>query len=204
MKWSYSLFEAFIYGAYMLYWTQNTLFWVAKPVVRKKTPTSRILHSENSPAIECDLEDLFFLNGVLVPEWLVKTDSGKIDPKLALTENNVDVQREIIRKVGAERMLKVCDAKTLDVFHDHHSNGGNEYKLMEMNIGQNIRRKYLYFEHASLPGVWYAQPVHPDTKKALHGRAMIIGVAEHSRDGLSELEKMRDSEIAARLPAEVA
>ena len=143
--------------------------------------------------------EIYHLNGIRVPKWLVMTDAGKIDPKLALTEKNVDIQREIIRKVGAERMLKACDAKTLDTFTDHHSKGGNEYRLMEMSVGQNIRRKYLYFEHASFPGVFYAQPVHPDLKKALHARAWMLSIAE-----VEEIQRMTDDKIRECLPMEVA
>ena len=197
LKWSKPLYQAFVSGAYILYWTEETLYWVAKPILHKQ-PNSRRLHSNNSPAYECDLEDLFFLNGVLVPEWLVMTDAGKIDPEKALTEKNVDVQREIIRKIGAERMLKACNAKTLDVFVDQHTKGGNEYKLMEMKVG-TINRKYLYFEHASLPGVWYAQPINPEIQKALHARAWMLGIGEHD-----ELKKKSDRELIACLPVEVS
>lgn len=157
------------------------------------------LHNEKGAAVLYkDGYSFYSLNGIKVPEWLVMTDSGKIDPQLALTEKNVDVQREIIRKVGAERMLKACNAKTLDIFVDTHTKGGNEYKLMQMKIG-NIDRKYLYFEHASFPGVFYAQPVHPDLKTALHARAWILGIGE-----VKELEIKSDQEIKECLPLEVA
>ena len=163
-------------------------------------PTNRILHNEKGPSIEYqDGFKLWHLNNVAVPEWLVMTDAGAIDPRKALEEKNVDVQREIIRKVGAERLLKVCDAKTLDVFMDRHSKGGNEYKLMEMTVGENIRRKYLYFEHASFYGVFYAHPVHPSLKKALHARAWMIGVGE-----IDELQTKSDEDIRECLPLEVA
>jgi len=196
ISWSEPLFKAFINGAYMLYWTQETLYWIAKPTLKRND--KRQLHSENSPALECDLEDLYYLNNIMVPAWLVNTDAGKIDPKLALIEKNVDVQREIIRKVGAERMLKACNAETLDVFIDHHTKGGNEYKLMRMKVG-TINRKYLYFEHASLPGVWYAQPIPPTVKKAIHGRAWMLGYGE-----LDDIEKMKDNEIIELLPKYVS
>ena len=127
------------------------------------------------------------------------TDSGKIDPKLALMEKNVDIQREIIRKVGAERMLKACDAKVLDTFTDRHTKGGNKYELMEMKVGSNIRRKYLYFEHASFPGVHYAHPIHPEITKALHARAWMLSIGDPA-----ELATKSDAEIRESLPMEVA
>ena len=165
-----------------------------------KVDTNRRPHCETGPSHRWkDGFEIYHLNGILVPKWLVMTDAGKIDPKLALTEKNVDVQREIIRKVGAERMLKACNAKTLDAFVDRHTKGGNDYRLMEMSIGDNIRRKYLYFEHASFPGVWYAQPVHPDLKRAIHARAWMLSIGE-----VKDLEKMSDDEIRDCLPLKVA
>lgn len=156
------------------------------------------LHNEKGPAVLwSDGTCAYFLNGVSVPRWLVDTDSGRIDPKLALTEKNVDVQREIIRKVGAERMLKAADAKTLDVFVDSHTGCGNEYKLMEMVVG-SIRRKYLFFEHASIPNTHFAQPVHPSLKSALRARAWMLNLE------IEEMKNMTDDEVRAYLPVNVS
>ena len=75
-------------------------------------------HCETGPSHRCKHGfEIYHLDGIQVPKWLVMTDAGKIDPKLALKEKNVDIQREIIRKVGAERMLKACNAKTTGHFY---------------------------------------------------------------------------------------
>ena len=156
------------------------------------------LHCENGKAIEYpDGWGLYMLNGVRVPEWLVKTPSEKIDPALALKESNADIQREIIRKVGAERMLKVCNAKTLDDWNDPKT--GYNYKLMEMSVGNNIQRKYLYFEHASMKGIFYAKPVPPECKKSIEARAWILSMVE--RD---DLKNINEAEIIANLPQYVS
>ena len=139
--------------------------------------------------------EIYHLNGIRVPKWLVMTDAGKIDPMLALNEKNVDVQREIIRKIGAERMLKAVGAKTVDTFVDCHTKGGNVYELKELLVGQ-ISRKYLYYEHASVPGYWYAQAVPPNTKRAIHARAWILG--------MDSPEQKTDEEIRAFLPEVVS
>jgi len=185
-------------GAWDFLWFEDLCVVTCRPSVVKKD-SNGLLHCDNGPAAEWPSgEKYWFLHGINVPEWLVTTDSGKIDSKLALEEKNVDVQREIIRKIGAERMLRDCNAKVLDIFVDRHSKGGNVYKLMEMKIGQ-IDRKYLYFEHASLPGVFYAQPVPPNSKKSLHARAWILGIGE-----ISDLMKTSDEEIKESLPSEVS
>jgi hypothetical protein len=140
---------------------KNIAFISEKPV--EINWKNGILHNDVGMAVRYrDNYGLWCLNGINVSEKIVMTSAEKLDPKIALNEKNTDIQREIIRKVGSERMLKACNAKELDVFTDKHSGGGNTYKLMDMTIGNNIRRKYLYFEHASIPGVFYAKPVPPE------------------------------------------
>ena len=190
--------QASIYGGFRV---MHEKFCIVSefPEILKVNANNRP-HCETGPSHRWkDGFEIYHLNGIRVPKWLVMTDAGKIDPKLALTEKNVDVQREIIRKVGAERILKATNAKCLNIFVDRHKNGGNVYKLMKMKLGNSINRKYLYYEHASLPGVWYAQPVPPETKKALHARAWMLRIAE-----LKELEKTPDNKIKKCLPMEVS
>ncbi len=90
-------------------------------------------------------------------------------------------------------MLKHCNAKTLDIFT--HEKLGLKYTLMTMSIGDNINRKYLYFEHASIPGVFYAKPVPPECDKALQARAWILSMI-----GREEIGKVNEAEILANLP----
>ena len=141
--------------------------------------------------------ELYHLNGVRVPKWLVMTPAHEIDVNLALSEKNADVQREIIRKIGAQRFLVETKAKELDNFIDQT---GFSYRLLNMKIGNNINRKYLYFEHASLKGVWYAKPVPPECRTALHARAWILGLIE--REHLSK--DIDDAKIIECLPDKVA
>jgi hypothetical protein len=69
-----------------------------------------------------------------------------------------------------------------------------------MSVGDNIRRKYLYYEHASLPGVFYAKPVPPEIKKAIHARAWILSL----KDDLKDIQAMTDEEIMETLPEVVS
>ena len=161
------------------------------------------LHNDNGLAVRySDNYGLYCLNGIKVPQWLVETPTEKIDPALALKEENADVQREIIRKVGAERMLKSCNAKTLDEFNDPRGGMGCNYKLMSMEVGERIRRKYLYFEHASMPGIVYAKPVPPEVNKALHARAWILSLIE--QNDLTKIDTAKEAELIANLPSVVS
>ena len=178
---------------------KNVVFISEKPVEIKWK--DRRLHNDNGMAVRySDNYGLWCLNGINVPDWLVVTPAEKIDPTLALKETNADVQREIIRKIGAERMLKVCNAKTLDDWNDPKT--GYNYKLMTMTLGQNIQRKYLYFQHASMPEIFYAKPVPPETNKAIHARAWILSMIE--RDKLTNIDKATEAEIISNLPLTVS
>lgn len=157
-------------------------------------------HCESGPSHKWrDGFSIYHLNGVKVPAWVVETPAEEIPIKLALEEKNTDVQREIIRKIGAERMLKESNAKILDEFIDKT---GFKYQLMSMTIGSTINRKYLYFEHASMRGVWYAKPVPPETQKALHGRAWILSMIE--REDLSKIDDKIEKQLIKNLPKYVS
>jgi len=158
---------------------------------------NNVLHNDNGMAVRySDDYGLYCLNGIKMPKEIVETSAEKLDPKIALTETNADVQREIIRKIGAERVLQHSNAKTIDNWNDPKT--GFNYKLMNMNIGQNIRRKYLYFQHASIPEVFYAKPVPPEVSNALQARAWILSLIE--RDDLKNISKEKEAELVSVLP----
>ncbi len=189
-----------------IWYFRNTCFISDRPIIIHKKGI--LLHSEKEPAISFkDGYSIWCLNGINVPRWLVDTPAEKIDPKLALEEKNVDIQREIIRKIGAERMLKKTNAKLLDTWDEtsirqSKIKRGIIYKLYEMNIGERIRRKYLVYEHASMEGITYANAVPPETQKALHGRAFNIKLV--NREDLKTITQEMEAEIIANLPAFVS
>lgn len=158
-------------------------------------------HCETGPSHRwSDGFEIYHLNGVRVPKWLVKTPAEKIDPQKALKETNADVQREIIRKIGAERMLQATGAVTVDDAVDPRT--GLKYSLKRMSVGDNINRLYLYFEHASMPGVFYAKCVPPECKKALHARAWILSMIE--RQDLTDITHDKEAELISNFPSRVS
>jgi len=159
------------------------------------------LHNEKGMAIKyTDGFGIWSLNGINVPQWLIETPAEKIDIKLALNEKNTDVQREIIRKVGYERILKVCNAKTLENWVCPKT--GLKYAVKQMNVG-NINRRYLCYEHASVPGVFYVKCMPPEAKNIVQMRAFQTGIfgfePEKARDNLRN-NKLTDDELLADLP----
>ena len=101
--------------------------------------------------------ELYALNGVAVDKEIVMTPAKKLDPKLIITTQNTEVRREIIRKIGAERICKKLNAKTID-------KKGN-YRLLSINLGLPEDSKALKMKNPSI-GVYHIEWV-PRTVKTV-------------------------------------
>ncbi len=88
-------------------------------------------HCETGPFCKWnDGSALYALNGVRMPKSLVETPAEKISPVRVLQENNVDIRRELIRKIGIERMLSQLPHKTMSV-------RGN-YELLSVQLSDTM------------------------------------------------------------------
>lgn len=116
---------------------------------------NKLLHCENGPAIEFkDGYGLWALNGVTVTKEVVETPADKLDPKLILNEKNAEVRREIVRKIGIERIVKELKAKVINRWYD--------YELLELPIdGMSIKARYLKMINPSI-GTIHIEGVPPD------------------------------------------
>jgi hypothetical protein len=108
--WSRPIFEAYVAGAWFLYWSRDTLFWVAKP--RLYFDGARRLHRADGPAFESDVEDHHFWHGVLVPAFIV-TQPERISPDRIRAEGNVEVRRVMIERYGYSRYLLDSKAEVI-------------------------------------------------------------------------------------------
>ena len=109
------------------------------------------LHNEKGMSVEfSDGWGWYNLNGVVVSEELVMTPAKKLDVKLILHEKNAEVRREIVRKIGIERVCKELNAKCID---EH-----NGYELLMLDIGDNRKRPYLKMQNPSI-GTWHIEGV---------------------------------------------
>jgi hypothetical protein len=161
------------------YLSHKNICWISERHDICNLKNGRI-HCETGPAIAYpDGFAVYGLNGIRVPKWLIETPAEKIDIQKVFDETNADVQREIIRKIGVERLISKTDL--LDTFTDQHTGGGNKYELRKLKIGNNIDRRYLHFEHASIPGVFYMKSVPPECVTALQARAWILSLVEREQ-----------------------
>lgn len=88
-----------------------------KPVILKTTKRENtyLPHCENGPYIQwADGFGIFALNGIIVPRWLVETSSENIPIEKYFVETNVEIRKEIYRKIGAERFLKASNSELID------------------------------------------------------------------------------------------
>ncbi len=123
-------------------------------VLREGPDSPRLVHNETGPAIRFrDGFEVYCLNGIYVSADLVVTPADELDPRLVLSTPYAEVRREIVRKIGVERVLTELGAQTLD------SREG--YELLSLDLGDGRRRPYLKMRNPST-GTWHIEGVHPD------------------------------------------
>jgi len=117
---------------------------------------NKMLHNELGLAVEYpDGYGLYCLNGVNVPKEIVLTPAEKLNADLVLKEKNAEVRREVVRKIGIERVCTKLNSKTIDVDGD--------YQLLVLDPGDNNRRPYLKMLNPSI-GVYHVEGVPPEIK----------------------------------------
>ena len=114
------------------------------------------IHCDGGPAISYpDGWSIWALNGVRVSKELAEASAEKLDPKILLTEKNAEIRREIVRKIGIERIIQTLGAKVLD------KQAG--YELLELDAGAGRRWTYLKMKNPSI-GCYHLEGVPPKTK----------------------------------------
>lgn len=121
---------------------------------RVRLDSSGRLHADGEAAIEWrDGWKLFYLNGVLVPEEVAVTPATDLDPGVILRESNVEVRREIVRKIGVERLIQKLGGKVVDSWRG--------YELLTLDIpGMGIKPTYLKMKNPSI-GTYHVEGVPP-------------------------------------------
>jgi hypothetical protein len=126
-----------------------------------------VLHNESGAAVLYkDEYGLWSLNGVTVTKEIVETPADKLDPKLILTEKNAEIRREIVRKIGIERICQKLETKTIDRKGD--------YELLKLPIPEmETSALYLKMKNPSIDA-YHMEGVPPDIKtcqEAINWRA---------------------------------
>ena len=112
-----------------------------------------LLHNDKGASVRyADGFSVYSLNGVRVSKELVETPAEQLEPHIVVQEKNAEVRREIVRKIGVERLVQKLGAKTLD-------KKGN-YELLNIDLGENRIRPYLKMLNPSV-GTWHIEGVSP-------------------------------------------
>jgi hypothetical protein len=112
-------------------------------------------HSDGTAALRWpDGFSIYCLNNVMMPANVVLTPHHKLDPKMILKERNVEIRREIVRKIGIERVIKSFDTKLLDTWE--------AYELLLLDLPEiNTFGVYLKMLNPST-GTYHIEGVPPD------------------------------------------
>jgi len=131
---------------------------------------NKVLHNETGPSIRYrDGFELYHLNGVRLSKEIVMTPREKLDCKLILKEKNVEVRRELIRKIGMERIGTELVDKVLDTW--------NNYELLLVNFGER-KVKYLKMVNPSI-GTFHIEGVENTCNTVKEALAWRNGLEEY-------------------------
>jgi hypothetical protein len=107
------LFEAFIAGAWILHWTEDTVYWIAKPTVHvEPIAQGRRLHNSSGPALDSDLEPIYFWHGVMVDDFVVERPET-ITVEQIQKERNAEVRRVLLERYTFPRYIEDSGAKKI-------------------------------------------------------------------------------------------
>ena len=139
-----------------IFFHKNICFISERPVEIHKTGIQ--LHNENGPSVLFkDGYCIWNLNGVNVTKEIVMTPAVKLDPNLVLKEQNAEVRREIVRKIGINRVIEKLGATVVESWKDA---SGRQYELINFSI-LNRDRPYLKMKNPSVD-TWHIEGVHPE------------------------------------------
>jgi hypothetical protein len=149
---------------------KNFVLVSEKPTVIHRNEQGR-LHSFNGPCLEYkDGFCLYRFNGVTVTKELAeKKEFTKED---ILNEKNADVRREIVRKIGIEKVVEILQPKVIDSKYG--------YDLLLIDLGDKRDRPYLRMKNPSIDAV-HIEGVSPEIRN--------VEAALCWRNGLSQFKQ---------------
>ena len=148
------LLRCFEYG---MVFPLDTLCIVCQPFSEIHRNAAGALHNEKGPALSYGGDnEIYALNGVVMKKEQVMTPAEQMNPTDIFRETNVEVRRELIRKVGIERMLAVLPNRLLDKV-------GN-YELFSIDLSDEVKdARYLKMTNPSI-GCFHMEGVDPSIK----------------------------------------
>lgn len=145
------------------------------------------LHNQTGPALSYpDGWSVYALNGVRVPQWLVETPAEQIDAHELFRTENAEVRREIVRKVGIERVCRDLGAKVVD--------RDGDYELLWLGLEDGLTRPYLKMKNPSI-GVYHIEGVHPTCRTVQQALNWRNGFTEAQIDDVHGAEWFEQGDV---------
>lgn len=114
---------------------------------------------------------------LFLPRWLAEKGMDNVESRDILKTRNAEVRREIIRRIGIERICYDLKAKIIDC--------QGEYELVLLDLRDGWRRPFLKMHNPSVPEIWHLEGVHPAIKTVQdalnyrrYGDSMFISATE--------------------------
>jgi len=131
---------------------ENLVIITEKPV--SVSLKNGMLHNETGMSIKySDGFGVYALNGIRMTEAYVMTPAEDLSVTDIMKEQNVDIRRELLRKVGLSKFIKDTKAKILDAL-DIQMNGKTcSYQLLEVNLSNDITARVLKMDNPSIDAI---------------------------------------------------
>ena len=143
----------------------ENICWISERHNICRLNNNGVRHCDGGPAIQYpDGFSIWALNGVRVSQEIAETPAMKLDPGLVVKERNAEIRREIVRKMGVERVCLKLNAKCIDTVGD--------YELLELDLQDGRISPYLKMRNPSI-GTYHIEGVPPgidSVEKALNWR----------------------------------
>jgi hypothetical protein len=134
--------------------------WISERHTTLYRNTAGQLHKDGGMALAYpDGWGIYALNGIRMKAEYVLTPAEQLTPEKVLAEPNADIRRELIRKVGIERMLAKLPHKSLD-------KRGN-YELLSVRLSEEVQdARYLKMVNPSI-SCYHIEGVEPSCKTVI-------------------------------------
>lgn len=191
-KWSEHVWNAFVAGCWCVAWTDDVLYWFAKPVVTVELADGRRrrLHCEDGPAVRSDLENLYFWHGVLVPAYAI-TNPDWITVQEIEREENAELRRVLIerykggRDVGGGPGAYLTDSGA-SIVHEDTDLLGAPRRLLSKDVPNDEPIVMIDVQNSTQEpdGSWkrYQLRVDPNAYGGRAGRECLAAIASTWRD----------------------
>ena len=125
---------------HQIYCFENICFISDFPTEININQDGSLHHQDKAALTYKDGFSLYYSNRIEMHEKYILTPADQITKEDFLGEENADMKRELILKLGLPRVLEMLGANVLDTMETQF---GGKYELLECNLHENVKGKYL-------------------------------------------------------------